>query len=175
MGQRSRAGERLLAVGSHDRRPANSAGNRITQTPPVLVEQANSTPRIAARSPWPRLDQHLDASGCRDSEKSKTQKPAKLAHARITRAAAAARDAHGKPDLIASRAAIDTLQHKLEVEAELQFSNDYERWFLAANSNEIAAADLAFDGEAKTLEEALHRDVQRRFPFRWPLPICRLT
>src|SRR5881398_3087601 len=100
------------------------------------------------------------------AETARSPKP-KSRQSLRTRAAAAARDAHGKPDLIAGRAAIDTLQHKLEVEAELQFSNDYERWFLAANSNEIAAADLAFDVEAKTLEEALHRDVQRRFPFRW--------
>src|SRR5436853_7824521 len=65
-GQRSRAGERLLAVGGHDRRPANAAGNRITQTPPVLVEQANSTPRIHARAPTPKSYLHLDACGWPD-------------------------------------------------------------------------------------------------------------
>ena len=141
----------------------------------MLAEQAGSAPGIAARPPWDRLDQYLDAASRRDAEKSKTQEPAKLAYARITRAAAAVREGNGKPDLIAGRAAIDTLQHELEIEGELQFANDYERRFFAANGNEIAAADFALDVEAKTLEEALHRDVEGGFPFRGLLPICSST
>ena len=135
----------------------------------MLIEQVCPAPRIAARPPRAGLDQHLDVTRRRDAEKSKTQQPAKLTHARITRAAAATRHAHSKPDLIAGGAAIDTLQHELEIEAKLQLANDYERRFFAANSNEIAAADFAFNLEAETLEEALHREVQRRFTFRGPL------
>jgi hypothetical protein len=135
----------------------------------VLIEQARSAPRIAARPPWARLNQHLDTAGRRDAKKSKTQEPAKLAHARIARTAAAARDTHGKPDLIAGRTAIDALQNEFEVEAELQLTNNDERRFFAASGNEIAAADFAFDVEAKSLEEALHGDVQGRFTFRGPL------
>src|SRR5919201_1817827 len=45
-------------------------------------------------------------------------------------------------------------------------SSRREGRLLAANSDEIAAADLAFDVEAQRLEETLHRDVERRFPPR---------
>src|SRR5262249_61664440 len=88
--QRSRASERLLAVGCHDRRPAGSAEDRIAQTPAVLVEQARSATRIAARPPWARLNQHLDTAGRPHAKKSENPKPAKPAHRRNTRAAPAA-------------------------------------------------------------------------------------
>src|SRR5262249_21690006 len=145
------------------------------EPPAMLIEQVCPAPRIAARPPRAGLDQHLEVTRRRDAEKSKTQQPAKLAHARITRAAAATRHAHSKPDLIADGAAIDTLQQELEIQAELQLTNNDERRLLAADGNEIAAADFAFDVEAETLEEALHREVKGGFPFRWPLPICSLT
>src|SRR5262249_58197438 len=79
--QRSRASERLLAVGCHDRRPAGSAEDRIAQTPAVLVEQARSATRIAARPPWARLNPHLHTARPRDAQKSQTQEPAKPSHA----------------------------------------------------------------------------------------------
>src|SRR4029453_2828774 len=119
---------------------------------------------IAARTPRHGLDQHLNAAARRHAEKAEAQQPAKFAHARIALAAAAPRAAHGKPDLIASRRPIDALQHKLEIEAELQFTDDDERRFLAADRDEIAATDFALHLEAETLEEALHPGVERRVP-----------
>jgi len=141
----------------------------------MLIEKACSAPRIATRPPWAGLDERLDAASRRYAEKSKTQEPAKLAHARIIRVAAATRHAYGEPDLIASRAAVDALQHQLQIEAELQLPNDEDGRFVAANSDEIAATDFAFDLEAETLEEALHREIEGCFPFGWPVPICSLT
>src|SRR5262245_16977801 len=174
-GQRSRARERLLAVGGHDRRLAGSAENGIAEAPPMFVDEARAAPWIAARTPRHRLDQHLDAAARRYAEKAEAQQPAKLAHARIALAAAAPGQAHGKPDLIASRRPIDALQHKLEIEAELQFADDDERRFLAADGDEIAAADFALHLEAETLEEALHREIERRLSRRRLRPLRSLT
>src|SRR5262249_56929833 len=134
------AGGRLLGVGGHHRRLRASAEDGIAETPPMFVEEARAAPSIAARTPRPGLDQHLDASARRHAEKAEAQRPAKFAHARIALAPAAPRAAHGKPDLIASRRPIDALQHKLEIEAELQFADDDERRVLAADRAEIAAA-----------------------------------
>src|SRR5215471_10248882 len=77
--------------------------------------------------------------------------------------------------MIASRRPIDALQHKLEIEAELQFADDDERRFLAADGDEIAAADFALHLEAETLEEALHREIERRLSRRRLRPLRSLT
>src|SRR5262249_27663404 len=174
-GERSRTRGRLLAVGGHDRRFAGSAENGIAETPPMFVNEARTAPWIAARTPRPGLDQHLDASARRHAEKAEAEQPAKLAHARIALAAAATGNAHGEPDLIASRRPIDALQHKLEMEAELQFADDDERRLLAADRDEVASADFALHLEAEGLEEALHREVERRLPRRKLRPLRSLT
>src|SRR5262245_20809271 len=165
-GQRSRARQRLLAVGGHDRRLAGSAENGIAETPTMFVDEARAAPWITAGTPRPGLDQDLDASARRYAKKAEAEQSAKFAHARIALAAAATRHTHGKPDLIASRRPIDALQHKLEIEAELQFADHDERRLLAADGDEVAAADLALHLEAEGLEEALHREVERRLPRR---------
>jgi len=79
-------------------------------------------------------------------------------------AAAPSGETHGEPDLIARRHPVDALQHQFEIEAELQFADDDERRFIAADRDEIAAADFALHLEAKTLEKALDREVERGFP-----------
>src|SRR5262245_66330249 len=97
----------------------------------MFVDEARTAPWIAAGTPRRGLDQHLDAPARRHAEKAEAQQPAKLAHARIALATAAPAAAHGEPNLIASRRPIDALQHKLEIEAELQFTDDDERRNLA--------------------------------------------
>src|SRR5262249_24283929 len=174
-GRGSGAGGGLLAVGGHDRRLRASAEDGIAETPPMFVDEARAAPSIAARTPRPGLDQHLDTSARRHAEKAEAQQPAKFAHARIALASAAPGAAHGKPDLIASRRPIDALQDKVEIEAELQFTDDDERRFLAADRDEIAAADFALHLEAEALEEALHREVERRLPRRKLRPLRWLT
>ena len=64
-------------------------------------------------------------------------------------AAAARCHAHGEPDLVAGRRAVDALQDELEIEAELEFADDDERRLVAAQRDEIAAADLALHAEAE--------------------------
>src|SRR5262245_6830601 len=161
--QRSRAGECLLAVRGHDRRLTASAEHGIAETPPMLVDEPRSALAIAARAPRDGLDQQLDAAARRHAEQAEPQQPAKFAHARIALAPAAARGAHGKPDFIARRAAIDSLQHELEIERELQLADNNERRLLAADRDEIATADFALDVETERLEEPFHRDVERSF------------
>src|SRR6478752_3471847 len=87
-----------------------------------------------------------------------------VADARIALSAGARRRAHREPDLIASRGAVDALEHELEVEAELQLADHDERRFVRAQGDQVAAADLAFDVESEAFEKALHRDVERRLP-----------
>src|ERR1700751_3522423 len=129
---------RRRALRGHDRRLAAAAEHGVAETPPMLVDEARSALRVAARTPRGRLDQELDAAGRRVAQQAETQQPAKLAAPRIALAPAAPRSTHGKPDLIAGRAAIDPLQHELEVEGELQLADDNERRLLAADRDEIA-------------------------------------
>src|SRR6266446_177900 len=132
----------------------------------MFVEEARAAPCIAARPPRPGLDQHLDAAARRHAEQAETKQPAKFAHARVALVAAPSGETHGEPDLIARRHPVDALQHQFEIEAELQFADDDERRFIAADRDEIAAADFALHLEAKTLEKALDREVERGLPRR---------
>src|SRR3954452_1841514 len=163
-GKRRRAGQRPLAVGGHDRRLGRATENRIAEPPTVFIDQARPAFWIAPRPPWTGLHQHLDTTGGGHAEQAETQKPAQLAHARIALAASAHRRAHCEPDLVASRRAVDALEHKLEVEAELQLADHDERRFVRAQGDQVAAADFAFDVESEAFEKALHRDVERRLP-----------
>src|SRR6478609_1064320 len=163
-GKRRRAGQRPLAIGGHDRRLGRATENRIAEPPPVLIDQARSAFWIAPRPPWTGLHQHLDTAGGGHAEQAETQKPAQLAHARIALSAGARRRAHREPDLVASRGAVDALEHELEVEAELQLADYDERRFVRAQGHQVAAADFAFDVESEAFEKALHRDVERRLP-----------
>src|SRR6185436_7786932 len=163
-GKRRRAGQRPLAVGGHDRRLGRATENRIAEPPPVLIDQPRSAFWIAPRPPWTWLHQHLDTAGGGHAEQAETQKPAQLAHARIALAAGARRRAHREPDLVASRGAVDALEHELEVEAELQLADHDQRRFVRAQGHQVAAADFAFDVESEAFEKALHRDVERRLP-----------
>src|SRR5262249_41627069 len=91
------------------------------------------------------------------------------------RAAAGAGEGDGKPELMARRHPVDALQDELEIEAELQFGDDDERRFLPADRDEIAAADFALHLEAKTLEKALDREVERGLPRCELRPLRSLT
>src|SRR5437763_16124868 len=111
----------------------------------MLVDEARPALAIAARPPRDRLDQELDAAARRHAEQAETQQPAKFPHARIAPAPAAARAAHGKPDLVARRAATDPLQHELEIEGALPLPDDNERRLLPAGRAEPATAGSALD------------------------------
>ena len=130
----------------------------------MFIHEARSTLGIAARTPRPRLDQHLDAAGHGHAEKAETQEPAQLTHARIALTAGTRRRTNREPDFIASRCAVDPLEDEFEVEAELELTDDDERRLARAQCDQIAAADFAFHVESEPFEKAFHWAVERRFP-----------
>jgi hypothetical protein len=130
----------------------------------MFIDEARSTLGIAARTPRPRLDQHLDAAGHGHAEKAETQEPAQLTHPRIALTAGSRRRTDREPDFVASRCAVDPLEDEFEVEAELELADDDERWLVRPQRDQIAAADFTFDVESEAFEKAFHRAVERRFP-----------
>src|SRR6185312_10643791 len=161
-GQRGGAGERLLAVGGHDRLPGAAALRRVAAASVVLVDEARAAPMVAARLPRAGLDQDVDPALLGDAEQAEAQQAAELAHARIALAPAPlGRAAHGEPHFVAGRRAIDGLQHELEIEAELELADDDERRAVAMERHDIAAAHLALHRKAALLQEALHGQIER--------------
>ena len=74
--QRSRAIERLLPVGSHDRSAGASAHGRITSALPVLLDNARASLLVSAWAPWNRFDNDLDVTHGRYGNESEAEKPA---------------------------------------------------------------------------------------------------
>src|SRR4051794_41139998 len=95
---------------------------------------------------------------------AKPQPATEVTIARVALAALAARRHSGRyPDLITRGGAFDGLQNEFEIEAELQFTDHHNRRMLAAQSNEIAAANFALDGETEAFEETFDGFVKRGF------------
>ena len=93
---------------------------------PVFVDTNRATLWIAARTPGARLNQDIDMARSRHAEETEAQQPAESPDPRIALATSAAhRTPNGKPDLITSRRSIGSLEYKLEVEAELQLTDNY--------------------------------------------------
>jgi hypothetical protein len=122
----------------------------------MLIDQTHAPALIPTRTPRSRLYQDFDTAGHRDAEKPKTEEPAKLQDAGIVLATAAPAQAHGKPDFVASRRPIDALKQELEVETKLELADDHTRRLIAAQRDEIAAADFALHMKTEILEKALH-------------------
>ena len=57
---------------------------------------------------------------------------------------------------------VDTLEHQLQRETELQLADHHDGRLAAAESHQVAAVDLALDLESQPLEEALHGLIERR-------------
>ena len=125
--QRRRAGQRLLAIGRHDRGARAAAQRRVALAPLVLGDQPRALLRIAARARGRRLDQHLDVSVAGDAEHAETEPAAEIAIARVALAALAARRHPGRePDLVAGAGAVDRLQHQFEIEGQFQLADHHD-------------------------------------------------
>ena len=169
--QRRGAGQRLLAIGRHDRRPRAPAQRRIALATLMFGDKARSLPGVAVRTCGGWFDNHLDIAGVGDREHAKAEPSAEIAVACIAFAALAARRHFGgEPDLVASAGAIHPLQHEFKIERELQFADDDDRRFVPAERNQVAAADFAFDGEAEAFEEVFDGQIERRFQAMSPAP-----
>src|SRR4051812_25227397 len=78
--QRSRTRQRLLPVGGHDRDFRGAAERWIAEPAAMLVEKPRAAFGVAARPPWPRLDQDFDPAAARHAKQPKAQETAQLAH-----------------------------------------------------------------------------------------------
>ena len=74
---------------------------------------------------------------------------------------AALRRSDCQPNLVGSRRAINTLQHKVQIEAEFQLSNHDDRDAVATESDKVTAADFTLHLESEGLEEPLYRQIER--------------
>src|SRR6267142_2600356 len=153
--QRRRAGQRLLAIGRHDRRARAPAQRRVALAAPVLGDQARALLGVAARAGRGRFDEYLDVAGIGHREHSKAQPSAEITIARITLASLAARGHFGgKPDLVTGAGAIDRLQDQFKIECKFQFADHHDRGIAGAKRHQVAAADLALDRKAEVFQEA---------------------
>src|SRR6185437_12777997 len=111
-----------------------------------------------------RFDQHFHVAAGGDAEHAEAEPAAEIAIAGIALAALAV-DGHlcGEPDLVRRAGAIDGLQHEFEIERQFQLTDHHDRRIAAAERNEVAAADLALDGEAELFEEAFDGKIKRGF------------
>src|SRR5690606_24544271 len=75
----------------------------------------------------------------------------------------------GNPDLVGDAGTIDSLQHQVEVEGELELADDDDGRIGGAEAEQIAGADLALDLIAGRFEESLDRLIERGFhgPSAW--------
>ena len=64
-------------------------------------------------------------------------------HTRIAPASPTSGHTDRKPNLIAGSGAVDTLQHELKIEGELELADHDDRRLVAAQRDQITAADLA--------------------------------
>ena len=160
-GQGRRTGQRLLAIGRHDRLARNAACDGITLTPPVFGNDRGPAPRITPRPPGHRLDDDVDLARSGHCQKPEAKETTKLLDASVTLATATAtRGAHGQPNFIAGRRSIDRLQDKIKREGQFQLADDDGDRFAFPKRHQITAADLAFDVEAEPSEEALDRKIE---------------
>ncbi|MFK4687057.1 hypothetical protein ABIF39_008870 [Bradyrhizobium diazoefficiens] len=67
------------------------------------------------------------------------------------------------PHLVGGAGAIDRLQDQFEIEGELELADHDDRWIVAAQRHEIAAANLALHGEAELFQEAFDGQIKRGF------------
>jgi hypothetical protein len=162
--QKRGAGKRPLPVRRHDRRARATADCRIALTPAMFLHEPRPAPLIFARH-WRRgADDHRDLAGLRHPKHAETQAATEIAETRIAFASLSSRrDAGGQPNLIAGGGPIDRLQNEFEIEAEFHLADDNERYSITSERDEIAASDLAFDGEAETFEKPFDGQVKRCF------------
>src|SRR5262249_34019188 len=147
-------------VGRHDWRLHTSARHRIAKATTMLGNEPRPALAIGARPPRRRFHKHLNPAGGGDAEQSDSEQSAQLQHPTIALAPPPPCQPNREPYLIASRHPVDALQDELEIECELELTHDDEWRLTIPQSDEIAATDLAFDLEAKTLEVALDRRIE---------------
>ena len=160
-GQGCGTGQRLLAIGGHDRLTRNAACDGVALPLAMFGDDRGPALRITPRSPGHGLDDDVDPASSGHGQKPEAKETTKLLDASIILATAtAARGAHGQPNLIAGCRAIDRLQNKIKGEGQFQLADDDGDRFAFSKGHQIAAADLALDVEAEPFEKALDRKIE---------------
>lgn len=112
-------------------------------------------------SPWAPgawFDEYFNRTRGQYRQQSETKQPAELTHPGIAfPSAPLAGGANRQPNFIAGSRSVNGLQHKFQIECNLQFADDDGGRGTFMQSNEIAAAYFALHLEAKAFEETLHR------------------
>ncbi len=99
-----------------------------------------------------------------DREHAETEPPAQIAVAGVAFAALAARrEFCRQPHLVCGSGPIDRLQDQFEIERLLEFADHHDRRLIAAQRDEVAAADFALDGKTELFEEAFDREIKLSF------------
>ena len=143
------AGERLLAVGGHDRAFGAATDGGIATTAAMLGDDARTALGIGPWFPFDRLDNGFDDAVVEDGEQAETEQAAELLDF-----GSASRPRPRLEALTASQTSSQTAvrstacEHEFESEAHFQFA-DHDGCGLAfVEGDDIAAANLAFDLEA---------------------------
>ena len=127
----------------------------------MLFDQPRPPPRVPPRQGGDRADEDLDLTRRRDPEHAEAEPAAEIAETRVAFAPVPlGGDARRQPDLVAGRGPIDRLQDEFEIEGELHLADDDERRLAVPQRDQVAAADLAFDGKPEVLEEAFDRRIE---------------
>ena len=127
----------------------------------MFLDELGAPFGITPRSPRCRFHEQVDATRPGNAQQAETKQPAKLAHATIVFPPSGAfGSSDGQPNLIARSQAINALKQEIEIKAELQLANHDHGRCIAPQGDEIAAANLALDLEAKLFEIAFDRQIE---------------
>jgi hypothetical protein len=133
-----------------------SAFNRIAPSAAMLFDETGSAASILTRHCRSRTHQQVNLAMRSHSEQAETEPSAKVPKPRIVFTPfLARRKASGRPNFVACRSAIDSLQNEFEVKGQLELGNHDNRLIIALQHQQIAAPDFTFDKEAEPFEEAL--------------------
>jgi hypothetical protein len=159
----SRTGQRPLPVSRHHRQPPRAAGGWVAHTPRMFAEQSPAPALIGSRPIGPGFGKHLDpvARGV-DGHQTEADQSAEAVHTPISITTPSSRG-DGEPYFIRRSHVVDRLQQQLEAEPKFHFYDGNMQRLAIAHGENIAAMDLAFDAETRSLKEAFYGRIQRGF------------
>ena len=128
----------------------------------MLFDKLRSSLRITARAPRAGLDQYLHMTCGGHAKQPESKESAEPARAWVLFSTTAAfRRSDCQPNLVGSYRAINTLQHKVQIEAEFQLSNHNDRRIVATKSDKVTAADFTLHLKSEGLEEPFYGQIKR--------------
>ena len=128
----------------------------------MLFDKLRPSPRITARAPRAGLDQYLHMTCGGHAKQPESKESAEPARAWVLFSTTTAlRRSDCQPNLVGSYRAINTLQHKVQIEVEFQLSNHNDRRIVATKSDKVTAADFTLHLKSEGLEEPFYGQIKR--------------